>query len=254
MNDGGTVQSPPPDHEPDAAIAAYALGLLDPVERSALEAHLDGCALCRAELARHEQVVGQLGYMATPVEPAPQLRAALLSEIRTSAASPVALTPLGRQVPAFWLAIAASIAILAISVLGFLLVQTIDERDDAANAEREIAEYLSNGGTLSPLLPAPGAPSDAVPGYGSLAIAPDQSQAMLVVHNLPSPDGEHRYVAWAARGDEQVQLGDMRVNDEGVGWLLLTGPDPMSSYDTVGITRYSSDAPQGEPFLVASIE
>lgn len=254
MNDGDTVQSPPAGHEPDAAIAAYALGLLDTGEARVLKAHLAGCPMCHAELQRHEAVVGELGYMATPIEPRPELRAALLAEIRAPAASPVAPTPLGRQVPVLWLAIAASIAIISIAILGTLLLRTMDERDDAVYGEREIAEYLSSGGTLSPLLPAPGAPPDVEPGHGSLAVAPDQSQAMLVLHDVPSSDDDRRYVAWAARDGEQVEFGELTVNDEGVGWLLLTGPEPMSSYDTVGITRYVPDAPEGQPFLVASVE
>jgi hypothetical protein len=192
--------------------------------------------------------------MATPVEPRPELRAALLSELRASSTSPAVPTPLRRQVPVGWLAIAASIAIISIATLGFLLVRAIDERDSAVYGEREIAEYLSHGGTLSPLLPAPGAPSDAEPGHGSLAVAPDQPQAMLVLHDVPSSDDEQRYIAWAERDGDRVRLGELTVNDEGVGWLLLTGPEPMSSYETIGITRYSPNAPEGEPFLVASVE
>jgi hypothetical protein len=35
---------------------------------------------------------------------------------------------------------------------------------------------------------------------------------------------------------------------------VLAAPEPMSTYETVGITRFSDDAPEGEPFLVASVE
>lgn len=43
------------------ALGAYALGHLDPAERTAVEAHLDGCPGCRAELAEIAPVVGPLG-------------------------------------------------------------------------------------------------------------------------------------------------------------------------------------------------
>lgn len=253
MNDGN-VYKPPVDYEPEEAIAAYALGLLDDEEREALEAHLAACPVCRAELARHEDVVGELGHAVAPVAPRPELRVTLLSEIGASGSSPARPTLLRRQVPLAWLAIAASIAVISIVALGFLLAQTLDERDDARFSEQEIAEYLREGGTLSPLLPAPGAPEDVEPGHGSLAVAPDQSQAMLVVYDLPASGGDKRYVAWAERDGDRVRLGELRVNEQGVGWLLLDGPEPMSAYETIGITRYSDAAPDGEPFLEASVD
>ncbi len=40
-----------PERPPHEDVAAYALGTLDPAERAAFEAHLEGCAACREELA-----------------------------------------------------------------------------------------------------------------------------------------------------------------------------------------------------------
>jgi hypothetical protein len=254
MYEEGTAQPPRPDHEPDDAIAGYALGALDAGEWRAVEAHLAECPSCRAELARQEAVVGELGRGVAPIAPRPELRASLLAEIRASAPSPAAPRALPRRVPVAWLGLAAAGALLSVTVLGLLLVRVADERDTANQAEQEIAEYLSHGGTLSPLVPEPGAPEGIATGHGSLAVAPDQSQAMLIVHGL-DPSGEgRRYMAWAERDDERVRLGEVTVNDAGVGWLVLAAPEPMSTYETVGITRFSDDAPEGEPFLVASVE
>jgi hypothetical protein len=254
MNDAGHASRHTPGHEPDDRIAAYALGVLDSDECRALEAHLAGCPGCRAELIRYEATVGELGFGATPVPPRPELRATLLSESRASAPPSIPTSLHRRRVPAAWLGVAAAIALISIAILGVLLVRTVGERDDAAHAEQEIAEYLSDGGTLSPLLPDTGAPASVAPGHGTLAVAPDQSQAMLIVHGLtPSGDGQ-RYMAWAERDGTRVRLGELPVNAEGVGWLVLAAPEPMSSYETVGITRFSPDAPDGEPYLVAPIQ
>lgn len=254
MNDRRTLTTQPPHHEPDHAIGAYALGLLDPDERLALEAHLAGCATCQADLARHEDVVGQLGYLATPVPPSPDVRAALLAEIRAGAASPATPIPPGRRVPVAWFAIAAAIAILSIAVLGFFLIRTIDERDDARHVQQQIAEYLSDGGTMSPLLPAPGAPPDIASGHGTLAVAPNQSGAMLIVYGLPPSTDELRYAAWAEGDGDRVELGELTVDEHGVGSLKLYGPEPIATYETIGITRFSPDAPDGEPFLIATVD
>lgn len=252
MNDEGSVQTTSSTHQPDDAIAAYALGVLDPEERERLEAHLAGCPVCRAELARQEAVVGELGFSATPVAPRAELRESLLSEIRPRAETAAAPQPI-RRFPVAWLGIAAAVMLVAIAALSLILVRTMNERDDAVHAEREIAEYLSGGGTLSPLVPAPGAPADVATGHGTLAIAPDQEKAMLVIHDLPPSGDGHTYMAWAERDGERVRLGELTVNDEGVGWLLLSAPNPMSTYETVGINRFTPDAPDGEPFLVATV-
>lgn len=251
MNDAPSVHHAS-GHGPDPAIAAYALGVLDVGERAALEAHLAGCVTCRAELARYENVVGDLGYLAAPVPPRPGVRDALLAEI-AAAPAPVAPIRQPRLVPVQWLGVAAAVAVLAVAMLGFLLNQTLQERDEARYIQQDVAEYLANGGSLSPLRPAPGAPPDALPGNGTLAVAPDQSGAMLIVYDLPPTGDGVRYVAWAERDGERVDLGELTVNDEGVGTLHLYGPEPMSTYETIGITRFTPDAPGGEPFLLAPV-
>jgi anti-sigma factor ChrR (cupin superfamily) len=60
-----------------AVAEAYALGVLDPGEADAFEAHLMSCPACRAVLDAHRAVLGRLGA-AAPVEPPPVLRAQLL--------------------------------------------------------------------------------------------------------------------------------------------------------------------------------
>lgn len=252
MSTDRTDLSHHPDH-PEDAIAAYALGVLDADERAGLEAHLAGCAACRAELERHEAVVGALGFTAAPVAPGTGLRASLLAEIR-QADSAAAPAPRRFGLPTIALAAAAIVAIVSIAVLAILLARTMDERNDARVAEQEIAEYLASGGTLSPLVPAADAAADVQPGHGSLAVGPSQDQAMLVVHGLAPSGGGRRYMAWAERNGDRVRLGEVRVNDQGVGWLVLTAPEPMSAYDIVGINRFLPDAPEGEPFLVATIQ
>lgn len=247
-----TNQSRVPDHHPSDALAALAFGLLEPDERAELEAHLAGCATCREELARHEAVAGELGFAATPVSPRPELRATLLSEIRQHDSTP----PSPRRFPPLRLALAAAaiLAIASIVVLAALLARAIDERDDARYGEQRMAAYLAHGGTLSPLLPAPDATADVQAGNGSLAIAPSDDKAMVVVYDLPPTSDGWRYMAWAEHDGDRIRLGEVQVDDRGVGWLVFYPPEPMSTYETVGINRYSPDADDSEPFLVAAVE
>jgi len=50
-------------------VAAYALDALDEDERRAYEAHLSGCARCRADLAGLTETAGALGLAAGAAEP-----------------------------------------------------------------------------------------------------------------------------------------------------------------------------------------
>lgn len=65
--------------------AAYALGALEPAEAEAFERHLEGCAVCRDELAEFAQVVHALP-MAASQQPAPKaLRRRVLRAVREDA-------------------------------------------------------------------------------------------------------------------------------------------------------------------------
>ncbi len=44
-------------------LGAFALGVVDDAERTAIQAHLDGCAGCRAELAQLQRVAGRLDML-----------------------------------------------------------------------------------------------------------------------------------------------------------------------------------------------
>ncbi len=252
MTTDGTDQLHTKTPHPDDALAAYALGVLDADERDAVEGHLATCPDCREALARQEAVVGDLGFAAAPAPPAPELRTRLLADVRQEGGAPASTRRF--PLPRIALAAAALIAIASIVVLAALLARTIDERDAARYGEQRMAEYLAHGGTLSPLMPAPGAPEDVEPGNGSLAIAPSNDKAMLVVFNLdPTSDG-WRYMAWAEHNGDRLRLGEVEVDDQGVGSLVFYPPEPMSSYDMVGINRYPPNVDDSEPFLMASVQ
>ena len=252
-------------------LPAYALGVLEVVEVRQVEAHLVACDACHDDLVRVERVVGTMGLAATPVPPRPDARVALLDVIARAPQVPQS-APLHRA-PSdelhrsgtlirfrdrrrLWriaLPAVACVALMAAVTLGFLLNRALDERDEAQQAQRRIAAYLGDGGSLAPLLPEPGAAPDTTGGHGSLAVAPNQPWAMLVVQDLaPSVDGR-RYMAWAERDQKRVRLGELTVDGDGTGYLVLYGPEPITTYEYVGIARYEPGATEGEPFLVATV-
>lgn len=64
-----------------AQLPAYALGALEPGERTDLSHHLDSCAECRAELAWLQPAVGALSADVQQIEPPPGLRARVMAEV-----------------------------------------------------------------------------------------------------------------------------------------------------------------------------
>ncbi|HEX8707848.1 MAG TPA: anti-sigma factor [Pyrinomonadaceae bacterium] len=65
-------------------LAAQALGALDGAEARALEAHLEGCDECRAELQEWRQTASVLAYCPPAVEPSKGVRARILADVRNT--------------------------------------------------------------------------------------------------------------------------------------------------------------------------
>jgi anti-sigma-K factor RskA len=63
-------------------LGAYLLGALNPREAADFERHLEGCERCRQELRWLEPAVDTLPETVERTEPPPQLRAALMAEVR----------------------------------------------------------------------------------------------------------------------------------------------------------------------------
>ena len=69
-------------------IEAYALGSLEPEERTAVTAHLaGGCAECERALSESRWLVSQLAYLAPEAAPSDMLRGRLMQTVRAEAAA-----------------------------------------------------------------------------------------------------------------------------------------------------------------------
>lgn len=106
-------------------LSLYALDALDAPDRRQLEAHLETCSVCRAELAEMRDAAGLLAHASTAAEPRAEVRERILSSVRGDrpSAKPieevsnvVRITP-QRKVRAwgYLLKIAAVVAFVALS-------------------------------------------------------------------------------------------------------------------------------------------
>jgi anti-sigma factor RsiW len=107
-------------HDEAADLPALAAGTLTPEARARAEAHLAGCAACRAELAAWHAVTAATGHLAEAVaEPSPDVLAGALARIepRTPARRPRRWAV---RVPRAWIAVgvAACVALALVLVTG----------------------------------------------------------------------------------------------------------------------------------------
>ncbi|HEX5506580.1 MAG TPA: zf-HC2 domain-containing protein [Thermomicrobiales bacterium] len=133
-----------PPHLPPDAFDRYLDGMLDPAERAATEAHLTGCAACRAELAALRRVYAALD--ALPPAPLPaDLAGPVLARLAPAPA------PAPRRVALAWAALGAQLA-LTVALAAWLLATrdlpapVLPAPPDLAALARQVA-----AGALAPL-------------------------------------------------------------------------------------------------------
>jgi anti-sigma-K factor RskA len=213
-------------------LAAYALGALERAEARALEEHLDACDECSAEVAEWRETASALALSVDVVEPSPQLRASILESVRSIAqpssestasaraakdGEPTKAAPNVIQMPQAarvrWStvqkfgAIAASVAILALSASLFIVWNRLNQLQRQYEREHTAVEVLakqvSEEREIRELLTAPGARMTQLSGTNvaqqssaKLAFDPQTGRAMLFAYNLPPAPAGKAYQLW----------------------------------------------------------
>lgn len=226
-------------------LPAYALGILEESEAKMVSDHLATCDSCRADLRAYGQVVDGLPLAMVRVDPPASLKDKILQQA-TSTKLPAPAQP-SRN---WWQELNARLASVApvwgmvslilIVVLGasnLFLWQRLNQVEDNQN---RLATVSLMGTDL-----APGA-------TGMLVISADGEHGTLVVDGLPVLDASQQYQLWLIRDGRRTSGGVFSVDDEGYGSVWISSPDPLASYQAVGITKEpngGSPAPTGERVL-----
>lgn len=66
----------------------------------------------------------------------------------------------------------------------------------------------------------------------------------LHVTGLPHLQNNNTYQLWLVRGDEAVSMGTFEVSDDGTGIVVFEAPEPIESYETIGISVEPGDGSQ----------
>jgi anti-sigma-K factor RskA len=187
-------------------LAVYAVDALDPNERAAVDAHLAGCASCRAELAEHLDTLARLTEVfAAPAGGLDQLVAGLDAprHMARAPARPTAITaaPSARERRRRWMRVAGvAVAAAAVAaVVGVALSSLGDEDTDTLSdlADEALDQPDAEVATL------------ATPDGANVArvVITDEGTGYLFADDLPTLAAGQTYQLWQLDGPAPVSLG-----------------------------------------------
>jgi anti-sigma-K factor RskA len=223
--------------------AGYALDALEPEQRRAYEAHLEGCERCREELAAFSQTTEALAVAASGPAPSAALRERILAAAGQEQQVVVPLeSPRRRTVPVLAAAAAvAAVVALALGLWAASLSSDLDGTRAALERERAAAAVLADPAARTVALQE---------GQGRLVVD-DDGRAVLVADGLgPAPAGK-TYEMWVvSHGGAPQRAGLFPGEDDGRDVVRVDGTVEPGQVVLVTIEDAGGvDAPTTEPIL-----
>ena len=196
----------PRHDEVEELLGAYALDAVDDAERATVDAHLETCPRCRAEVDAHREVAAHLAQTGAPAPD--ELWDRIAGAIGGTEAPPLRLVVGDRPSPPVrrWsrlpLAAAAVVVAVALAAAGFLLAGDDDSGTDRSElAGAALAAFESPRSRIADLVDAEGV------ALARVAVLPDGTGYVLA-GALPDLDGAI-YQLWGTDGNTVVSLGSM---------------------------------------------
>jgi anti-sigma-K factor RskA len=196
---------PRSERHPLDDLALYALDALEGDGAEEVEAHLDECAMCRLELAAHEEALGALVEDGPPPEVWDavqlQIRAAEMVPINGTALHQVGRTPTHPDPSAQRRGMRLRVALLAaaaavVAVVGVGVGTQLGNDGDGSGT---LAGVSTDGPTVAVLADAHGADVARV-------VANDDGD-VLVLEKLPGLAAQREFQLWSVDGPHPVSLG-----------------------------------------------
>ncbi len=235
-------------------VSAYALGATEAEESAMVEAHLEGCADCRAALDEALETTALLALAAAPVEPPEHLREAIVRaagvdrELRGAPSPAASGAPSGARgsslgerlrrllTPARTVAgLAAACAVVALGV-------AVHERSPGTSTDLQAALQAPGARVLQLSSPTPSAAARVITAPG---------RKPVFVATMPAVPSGHVYQLWAIPADGRaVSLGLV-----GGGKVTRTVPDVSGTkiYAVSVEPSGGSSQPTTKPVMTASV-
>ncbi len=227
-------------------LAAYAINALDADETAALQAHLQTCDSCRAELADYQRVSTGLLSALPPQAPRPSLKRALAARLPSAKKAVRPRWQLGWSFGQFATATAFTL------LLGMNLFSSFQMRA-MQSQQAELTRQLEMEQTALAMIASPGAytlPVSDGAVTGSLIVNSGKNSAILILSNLPKLKEGEIYQMWFIEPDNgRVSAGLIDVNrDSSITIASLDSRDSLQAYTGIGVTvepAGGSDQPTG---------
>ncbi len=228
-------------HEIRDLLPAYALGAVEPEERTQIEAALAASSELREELASYVPVLEALALSVPQIKPPPDLGNRILQQ-----AAPPRIFPWRRFLAA---------AALFVMVLGGVLLWQVVTQEDEKTEKDPISEIMDD----------PNASHIQLTGMeehpevqGEFVVAPGHQRAVLSLANLQNQPSGMAYQLWFVRDGERVSGGVFHPESASPERpMLVQLPEDFASYQWLGITvepEQGSEEPTSPPVAGALLE
>ena len=216
---------------------AYVLDAVTPQERQEVEEHLGTCPDCTQLMQELQSVADLLPLSVPPVEPAPSLKARVLTSIQADADQTTQWNrPRRNRRWRNWTnQLVAVAAILVLLLLGAMTAWNISLQQQLSHVPTYVS-YAVKG-------------TSAIPGAsGQLLYIPSKNITILTVQGLPQTQNNQIYQGWLLRGNQPISIGVLNIHN-GVASGSFQGN--VQGYDTTAVSLEpgpgaSQNAPKGQ--------
>lgn len=230
--------------------AAAAVDALDEADAKRVEEHAATCPSCASALYEFREAASVLGAAVDQVEPPAGLRTRVLDAARqtqrTAMPRPRRRWPRLSLRPA-WVAVAASLALSVFSIMRVVAMQNeisnlhqITAAQDA-RYDNVVAVLASDQLAIKPLQPA----QQSVQSRGTVYLDPLSGRGMVMCRDLPPVEPGHAWQIWFVRGNERVSGGMLWPDGAGNGYTLISVPQDLQSFDSIGLTDEPGNGGRG---------
>ena len=213
-------------------LAAYALGALDPEETAALEAHLQTCETCRAELADYQAISTGMLAALSPRPPRAAVRRALQKQLAGQAAHARSGFQWPRGQLVFGALMAALIAVNLFMVYQFYTLKQEQAEIDAMRASEQTAISMLAYPSTQTLAFADNGVS------GSLLVDKQRNLVAVFAWNLANPPAGKTYQMWLIDPKGDRTSGGFLVPEANYPFVMAVvhSPQPLTNFTGFGVT------------------
>lgn len=209
-----------------AALPDYVLGTLSQDEMVAIDNYINHQRALLGALHEHEESLAQLAHAAPEVALPPEIRAALLAQVRSTLHHQ---RPRTHRLPDPW-RWGALAALILLTLLGLYTARLQQEMDTLREQQQE-ARLLAS---LDRVLWLPGT-EEAPAARGTLYLG-DES-AIIVLEGLPALPPEQAYQLWVIPPEgDPISAGLLEVGTQPLSRHLLRLPPAPSGISAVGLS------------------